>query len=98
MPQDDTPLFALTGQVIREPRQVSKADAEKKTRITYHRRSRTSAPANCDDCSALARVTKPGATPLRPAVYIRRHGDSTALLCFQHKQERQDSEWINQTK
>lgn len=97
--QDEVPLFAMQGEVIREPKQVSKADAERKSRITYHRRSRTSAAAPCDDCVALA---KPGAAfghaVLRPAVYIRKQGDDERILCFEHKQERQDREWLNREK
>lgn len=93
---DETPLFALQNEVQREPRQQSMADAERKTRIAYHRRSRTSAPATCDDC--IDEHVQRGGTPLRRAVYLRKQGGVERVLCYEHKQERQDSEWLNAGK
>jgi hypothetical protein len=69
-------------------RMRSKADDERASRIAYHRRSRNSRSEPCADC-----ITD-GVRP-KPAVYGRKQGSEEVLLCFEHKQTRQDRERLN---
>ena len=81
----ETDLF---GEPILEKakREPSKADAEKKGRVSYQRRSRHASHAGCQDCISE--------TPTRvaPATYTRSENDVHTAICYRHKQIRQDNE------
>jgi hypothetical protein len=74
-------------------RETSKADEAKAHRVIYHRRPRRSATLACDDCVDLKAQNK--LVVPNPAVYIRKQDGEEKLLCFQHKQDREDREFLD---
>lgn len=77
-------------------RETSKADEAKRHRVIYHRRPRRAMTLACDDCVDL-KVQGKLTTP-NPAVYIRKQDGRETLLCFQHKQDREDREFLDGPK
>lgn len=91
MPSDDE-LFEFE-HAPHVSRETSKADEARKHRVVYHRRPRRSMTLACDDCVDLKTQGKL-VTPT-PAVYIRKQDGGETLLCFQHKQDREDREFLD---
>jgi hypothetical protein len=85
----------LFGQpVVEKPkRETSKADDEKRRRVSYQRRTRFGPHAGCHDC-----IHDPHKVGIEPAAYTRSEGDAHTPLCYQHKQQRQDEERLTELR